>query len=156
MQARSEMHSLPYLGRLPMQRIISCLLLLVLVGASPALAQTTSGSIAGSITDPNKAAIANATVKITDEAKGFSLTAVTDSEGRFVFPQVPPSTYKLTAEAPGFKKMERPGIVLVANDKLTLGDLPVEVGATSETVTVTAGTTQVQAESAERSYAIQG
>ena len=139
-----------------MQRIISCLLLLVFVSANVAFAQTTSGSIAGSITDPNKAAIANATVKIMDEAKGFTLTAETDSEGRFVFPQLPPSTYKLTAEAPGFKKLERTEIVLAANDKLTLGDLTVEVGATSETVTVVAGATQVQAESAERSYAIQG
>jgi hypothetical protein len=141
-----------------MQRIISSLLLLVLLSATlpAAFGQTTSGSIAGSITDPNKATIANATVKLTDEAKGFSLTANTDSEGRFVFPQVPPSTYILSVEAPGFKKLERTDLVLVANDKLTLGELVVEVGATSETVTVTAGATQVQAESAERSYAIQG
>ncbi len=144
------------LGGYQMQRIISCLLLLVFVTANVAFAQTTSGSIAGSITDPNKAAIANATVKIMDEAKGFTLTAATDSEGRFVFPQLPPSTYKLTAEAPGFKKLERTDIVLAANDRLTLSDLTVEVGATSETVTVVAGATQVQAESAERSYAIQG
>jgi hypothetical protein len=150
------MHSLLNLGGHYMQRIISCLLLLVFVTANVAFAQTTSGSIAGSITDPSKAAIANATVKIMDEAKGFTLTAETDSEGRFVFPQLPPSTYKLTAEAPGFKKLERTDIVLAANDKLTLGDLTVEVGATSETVTIVAGATQVQAESAERSYAIQG
>jgi hypothetical protein len=139
-----------------MKRLISCLLLVVFAAAHLAVAQTTSGSIAGSVTDPNKATIANAQVKLTDEAKGFSLTAVTDSEGRFVFAQVPPSTYKLSIEAQGFKKLERPDILLVANDKLTLGDLAVEVGATSETVTVTAGSTQVQAESAERSYAIQG
>jgi hypothetical protein len=119
-------------------------------------AQTTSGSIAGNVTDPNQAAISNATVKVTDEAKGFSLTATTDSEGRFVFPQVPPGTYKLTIEATGFKKLERTGILLVANDKLTLGDITIQVGATSETVTITAEATQVQAESAERSYAIQG
>src|SRR4051812_30024115 len=123
-------------------RIISCLLLLVFVTANLALAQTTSGSIAGSITDPNKASIANASVKISDDAKGFSLTAVTDSEARFVFPQLPPSPYKLSVEAPGFKKLERTAIVLAANDKLPLGDLNVEVGATSETVTVTAGSTQ--------------
>lgn len=139
-----------------MQRIISCLLLLVFATASIAVAQTTSGSIAGSINDPNKATIANATVKILDPAKGFTLTATTDSEGRFVFPQVPPSTYILTVEASGFKKLERTDLVLAANDKLTLGDLVVEVGATSETVTIVAGATQVQAESAERSYAIQG
>ena len=47
-------------------------------------------------------------------------------------------------------------MLLVANDRLTLGDLTLELGAASETVTITAEATLVQAESAERSYAIQG
>ncbi|MDQ3010597.1 MAG: Plug domain-containing protein, partial [Acidobacteriota bacterium] len=44
----------------------------------------------------------------------------------------------------------------VSNDKLTLGDLVLEVGATSETVTITGDATLIQSESAERSYAVQG
>src|SRR5262245_26916996 len=141
-----------------MQRIIrfSSLFVLALAMATVVAAQTTSGSIAGNITDPNQAAVSNATVKISDESKSFTLSATTDVEGRFVFPQVPPGTYKLSVEASGFKKLERTGILLVANDKLTLGDIIVQVGATSETVTVTAEATLVQAESAERSYAVQG
>ncbi|HMX28739.1 MAG TPA: carboxypeptidase-like regulatory domain-containing protein, partial [Blastocatellia bacterium] len=119
-------------------------------------AQTTSGSIAGNVADPNNAAIGGATVKLSDPGKNFTLTANTDNEGRFVFPTVPPSTYTLTIEAKGFKKSERTGLLLVANDKMTLGDLVLEVGQASETVTVTAEATQVQAESAERSYGIQG
>jgi Carboxypeptidase regulatory-like domain len=119
-------------------------------------AQTTSGSIAGNVADPNNAAISGATVRVSDAGKGFTLTATTDSEGRFVFPTVPPGTYTLTVEAKGFKKVERTGLLLVANDKMTLGDILLEVGTASETVTVIAEATQVQAESAERSYAIQG
>src|SRR5262245_59095563 len=141
-----------------MQRIIrfSSLFVLALAMATVVAAQTTSGSIAGTVTDPNQAAVSNATIKITDESKSFTLSATTDAEGRFVFPQVPPGTYKMSVEATGFKKLERTGILLVANDKLTLGDIVVQVGATSETVTVPAGAKLAQAESAERSYAVQG
>src|SRR5262245_51814236 len=141
-----------------MRRIIrfSCLFILALAMGSIVTAQTTSGSIAGTVMDSNQAAISGATLKISDDSKGISLSGSTDNEGRFVFPQVPPGTYTLSIEASGFKKLERTGIVLVANDKLALGDITVQVGATSETVTVTAEATQVQAESAERSYAIQG
>jgi hypothetical protein len=131
------------------------LLISILMLSSFVMAQTTSGSIAGSVIDPNQAAVANATVKISDESKSFSLTMTSDGEGRFVFPQVPPATYTMTIEATGFKKMQRTGILLVANDKLTLGNLVLEVGQTTETVTVMAEATLVQAESAERSYAIQ-
>ncbi len=141
-----------------MRRIIrfSSLFILALALATMTAAQTTSGSIAGNINDSNNAAISGATVKISDAGKGFTLAATTDNEGRFVFPTVPPGTYTMTVEAAGFKKLERTGLLLVANDKLTLGDIALNVGTASETVTVTAEATRVQAESAERSYAVQG
>src|SRR5688572_23581346 len=106
-----------------MRRIIrfSSLFVLAIALASVALAQTTSGSIAGTISDANQGAVANATIKITDESRSFTLSGTSDGEGRFVFPQVPPGTYKLSVEATGFKKLERTGLTLVANDKLTLG-----------------------------------
>jgi len=141
-----------------MQRVfrLGSLFVLALLIAGSAIAQTTSGSIGGSIADPNKAAISGATVKLVDAAKNFTLTAVTDNEGRFAFPTVPPATYVLSIEAKGFKKAERTGLLLVANDKLTLGETVLEVGEASETVTITADATLVQSESAERSYGIQG
>ncbi|HEX5081062.1 MAG TPA: carboxypeptidase-like regulatory domain-containing protein, partial [Blastocatellia bacterium] len=137
-------------------RLYCFLIICVLALAAATNAQTTSGSITGNVTDPQLSAVTGATVSVTDEARSLTLTATTDKEGRFVFPQVPPGSYKLTVEAAGFKKMERTGLLLVANDKLALGDLALEVGQANETVTVTAEATLVQAESAERSYAVQG
>jgi carboxypeptidase family protein/TonB-dependent receptor-like protein len=131
------------------------LLICTLMLSSSVMSQTTSGSIAGSIIDSNQAAVANATIKISDESKNYTLTMTSDAEGRFVFPQVPPATYTMSVEAKGFKKIQKTGILLVANDKLTLGGLMLQVGEASETITVVAEATLVQAESAERSYAIQ-
>jgi carboxypeptidase family protein len=139
-----------------MIRLYCLLILCVLALAAAINAQTTSGSITGSVADSQQAAVAGAAVSVTEEARSLTLTTTTDREGRFVFPQVSPGTYKLTIEAPGFKKMERAGILLVANDKLTLGDIVLQVGAANETITVVAEATLIQAESAERSYAVQG
>ena len=135
---------------------LGLLLMLAMLMSIGVSAQTISGSIAGTVTDQAGAALSGAAVKIVEGAKSITLSATTDSEGRFVFPTVTPGTYTLSIEASGFKRSERTGLQLVANDKLTLGDLTLEVGAASETVTVTAEATQVQAESAERSMAIQG
>ena len=118
-------------------------------------AQTTSGSITGNVIDPQHAAIANATVTITEVGKGFTQTATTDDEGRFVFPQVPPGTFDIVIEVSGFKKQERKNVVLVSNDKLTLGNVMLEVGAVTETVEVTGDVTVIQAESGERSFGVQ-
>jgi hypothetical protein len=124
--------------------------------AAGVYAQTTSGSISGEVVDPQQAAVSATAVSIRDDARGVAQTTTTDAQGRFVFPQVPPGTYNLSIEARGFKKLERTAIELVANDKLALGALQLEVGSATDTITVTAEATLVQSESAERSLAIQG
>src|SRR5262249_49077414 len=118
--------------------------LLILFVSFSAVAQTTSGSIAGSVTDPQHALVANATVTASDETKGFSQTVPTDKEGRFVFTTLSPGTYTILVESPGFSKLQKTGVVLVANDKLSLGEMPLEVGVTVETVSVTAEATLLQ------------
>ena len=129
---------------------------MLLFSAASISAQTTSGSISGGVIDQQQASVAGATITINDVARGFTQSAGTDREGRFVFPQLPPGTYTLSIEAKGFKRTERTNLLLVANDRLALGNLLLEVGATTETVTVSAQTTLVQSESAERSLAIEG
>jgi hypothetical protein len=119
-----------------------------------AYGQTTSGSIAGSVVDAQHAAVPNAAVTALEQEQKVTFSTKTDEAGRFVFAQAPPGTYTLNISASGFKKYERRGITLNANDKLALGDIAMEVGAVSETIEVSATAVSLQTESAERSSAL--
>lgn len=123
------------------------LLLLSALGWS----QTISGSIAGTVVDSTQASVANAKVSAVEQSRQTVVTAVTDAEGRFVFPQMQPGTYNITAEAPGFKKYEKKGVILYGNEKLAVGNFTLEVGAIEQSVEVSAQAIQLQTESGERS-----
>ena len=131
-----------------------CLLLIPLLLCGLASAQTTSGSISGTIIDAQNAVIPGASVSAQEIQQKFTFNSKTDEVGRFVFTQVPPGTYTIKAEMAGFKMLERPGVVVNANDKLGLGDLRMEVGQSTESVEVAANAILLQTESAERSTAL--
>ncbi len=135
--------------------ILSIFVVIFVLCTGVVLAQTTSGSITGNVVDAHGSAVANATVTITEVNKGFTQTAASDDEGRFVFAQVPPGTFTILIKSSGFKKQERT-VELIPNDKLTLGNVVLEVGAVTETVEVTGEATLLQAESGERSFGVQG
>ncbi len=137
-------------------KIIALSVATLLLAAWPAASQTTSGSIAGAVHDQQDAAVANATVIVTDQDKKTASTATTDANGRFAFPQLQPGVYSVNIKSPGFKSFERLNINLNANDKLALGVLPLEVGAVDQTIEVSAQVVQLKTESAERSEAIVG
>src|SRR6266404_6578159 len=99
--------------------------------------QTVSGSIAGNVIDSTQAAVPNAKVTAVEQSKRTIVTAITDAEGRFVFPQMQPGTYDITAESPGFKKFTKKDVILEANDKLAIGNLNLEVGTIEQSVEVT-------------------
>src|SRR5262249_53687985 len=132
------------------------LLLSFLALVSGAWGQTTSGSIAGSVVDSTHAAVANVQVTAIEQEHKFTVTARTDDSGGFVFTQIPPGNYVISVEAAGFKKFERSGITLNANDKVSVGELIMQVGALSERIEVSASAVLLQTESAERSTALVG
>lgn len=128
---------------------VSCLLLL----ATLSVAQITSGTISGSVKDPSGAAVVNATVSATDPDKGVTRTVTSGSSGEFVFANMPPGKYTVTVDSQGFKKLEKSGIILNVADHVDAGDLTLQMGTATESVTVTAdaGQIQLQSNSGERS-----
>ena len=100
------------------------------------------GSIVGRVLDPNGAAIASARVTATQEGTGFSRTAITDPDGLYVIPSLQPATYNLSVEASGFSTSKESGIVLLADQSLTV-NLSLKLGSTTEVVTVMGNALQV-------------
>ena len=127
-------------------RLISFFAIIALAGTL-SHAQVTSGTISGSVKDSSGAVIPNATVTVRAGAIGLTRTTKSSPSGEFVVPDLPPATYDISVEAQGFKSLESKGIVLSAADKLNAGDLTMQVGTTTETVSVSADTGQIQLQS---------
>jgi hypothetical protein len=101
-----------------------------------ALAQTTGGRILGTLTDQSGAAVAGATVVITDQNRGISRTITTDQDGAYTAPDLQPGTYKIHVESKGFKSVDRPNVQIeVATD--VRADFALQPGQVTETVTIT-------------------
>jgi hypothetical protein len=125
--------------------------------ALAALAQNT-GSLSGTVHDPNGAAVANAKVIVSDPTKNINLETTTNAEGNFVFATLQPGTYNIKVEAQGFKKTLISGIVLNIADRQSTGVISLEVGGIENTVQVTADASQMllKTESGEQSQVISG
>src|SRR6202167_2988659 len=102
----------------------------------PLTAQTTSGQILGSVTDSTGAAVAGAAVIVTDTQRGTIRAATTGASGDYAVPELEPGTYKVRAEAKGFKTVERPNIVVEVAQDLRV-DMSLPTGQVTETVVVT-------------------
>ena len=126
---------------------------------TPALrAQVTSGTIFGTVQDPSGAMIPNATITATEPSKGVIRTGTSSTTGTFSLPGLPPGTYTVDVSAPGFDTLSTSNVILNAGDNLDAGVFGLQIGSTTNTVTVTAdvGQLQVQTDSGERSDLITG
>ena len=100
-------------------------------------AQATTGSLRGSVVDANGNVVANANVKVKNEATGVTATLVTDNEGAFSASSLLPGPYTITTEITGFKRSVKTG-VQVNIGVVTSSVVTLEAGTVSETVTVVA------------------
>ena len=108
------------------------------VFAALAFAQDPRGTIAGRVIDRSDSVVVGAKVQITNVQTAVSGTVLTNDAGVFRVPFLIPGTYRVTAEMPGFKTASLESIELRVADTLDL-TVRLEVGATSEQVTVTGG-----------------
>jgi hypothetical protein len=129
------MKSLSHIQRLSVVLVVSLLSLL-------AHAQSTRGSLGGLITDANGAAVAAATVTVRNATTGEDFKSITDNEGAYVFPSLPPGKYNLRVEATGFKRTEVQEIAVDVSTPAKV-NVSIEVGAVSEAVVVTSATQEV-------------
>jgi len=96
-----------------------------IIAAAALYAQTFVGGVRGLVQDPSGQVIANATVTLTNAATGVSRSTMSNALGEYVFSQVNPATYTIAAEATGFKKIERTGVVVGTQQFLNV-DLKME------------------------------
>ena len=103
-----------------------------------AYGQGTSASLTGQVTDPSGAAVAGATVTVTNLNTDFTQSIKTDSVGTYLLRPLPIGDYSLAISAAGFNRYLQKGIVLTVNLAATQ-DVRLKVGAgKTETVAVTA------------------
>jgi len=113
-------------------RTVVLLLPLAAIGYS----QSTT-SLRGVVTDVQSGVIPGTVITLTDSEKGTVRQVVTDAIGEYAFLQMPPGTYTLKAEKPGFSTATRDNIKLLVNTPASL-DLQLAIGNATETVNVTA------------------
>ena len=115
--------------------------------ARSASAQTTTGSISGTVVDPQGQVVPGATVMVVHEGTTESRVTTTDAErGTFQVTSLAPGTYTVRVELQGFSTFERKGVVLSSSDRLSIGTVRMAVGALKDTVTVQATGAHVNTE----------
>ncbi|HYP53833.1 MAG TPA: TonB-dependent receptor [Pyrinomonadaceae bacterium] len=98
-------------------------------------AQEFRGSVSGTVTDPNGAALPGATVEVKNVETNTSATATTNEDGGYSFPLLQPGRYTLTVTSQGFNTSVREGLEVRVADRLTL-DVQMQVVGVGDTVTV--------------------
>jgi hypothetical protein len=121
------------LARVARVLAVVCAVLLAGVAAHP---QGNTGRILGVVTDQSGGYVANATVTITDVARGVSKSLTTDTDGAYLAVNLQPGTYTVRAEFKGFKTFERKNILIEVGRDVRI-DAVLQTGSATETITIT-------------------
>ena len=125
-----------------------CVVALSLGLATSAAAQSVSGTILGTVTDSTGATVAGAKVTIVNEGTGLTRVLTADSNGEYTAPALPTGHYTITSEMTGFKTVAMSNIEVGVDQRVRI-NIKHEVGAMTESVSVTAETPLIQTASSE-------
>ncbi len=138
-----------------MRAVVTCALLLCAVAFSGFSQVTTTSRLDGTVIDPQGATVPGAKVEVTQTATGQKFQATTDDKGYWTLPAMATGAYKVVITHEGFKSVTNDNVTLDAGVPGTV-NITLSVGATTETVEVTAGAEIVQTNSATVSSTLQG
>src|SRR6266540_1581247 len=122
-------------------------MLFLLLASALGEGQTTEGSIRGYVRDEQQGVLPGVTITAFSPSVPAPYVAVTDEEGFYRLLNMPPGTYTLTAELPGFAKFVRENILMRAGLNVTT-EILMTVGTLKETITVSADTPLLETTSA--------
>lgn len=131
----------------PFLRTIALVGILVCAGIA-GFSQQITGAIVGTVKDAQGAVINTATIHATNVDTGFSRSGPTNGYGEFRIDYLPVGTYTVQVDAQGFKKFVQQNVVITVDQTQTLG-VTLEVGAQSQTITVTEAPPLVDTSTAE-------
>ncbi|HUQ90609.1 MAG TPA: TonB-dependent receptor, partial [Bryobacteraceae bacterium] len=130
------------------------LLLLVFLGATSAAFAQATGTLLGTVKDSSDALVAGARITVLNQATGISRTTDTSSGGGYILPRLPVGLYSIKAEQSGFKTYESRGILLQADQSVTI-PITLEIGDLASRVTVEATATLLQTNTSTLSQVVE-
>src|SRR6202045_3378913 len=143
--------------RLVIAAVLQMVLCLVVAGifGMRLSAQTSYGSVAGTVTDASGASIVDAEVTITNVASGEKRVQPTSSDGYYNFVNLVPGTYRVEVEKSGFKRAAHSDVIVDVEQTVRI-DLTLQVGEASQTIEVTGETPLLQSETSSLGQVVEG
>jgi hypothetical protein len=128
--------------------VVAICISLITLTPQPVWGQAVYGSIIGTVTDPQGAAVANAKVTVTNQRKNTSDTTTTNESGNYSVTHLIPDVYTVRVESSGFKTSQQKDVVVAADASANV-PIQFQVGGASETVEVTSEAPQLKTDRAD-------
>src|SRR5882757_4564153 len=136
-----------------LRRIVFVFVCLLPVLALSGFAQEFRGSLSGRVIDQQQSVVPGAKITATENETGAKFNTVTNADGTYVLPFLPPGPYTLSAELSGFKKYVNPNVRVTTNEREQI-DIHLEVGTIDQSVTVTAESSMLETATASTGQVI--